>query len=365
MANRNLYKEAIAEAKTIKEMAIAQAKAALEESFTPHLQSMLSKKLEEMEEEDMLDEEETIEEINSVDEAEDMDEELSLEELLEELESETELNESEEESEDEESDDEESEEEFDLENMTEDELIKFIESVIEEMLQAGEIESEEENEETEVEDEEIDLEIEDDEEDLSENNKLDELFGFGRKKSKSQPSQTQKDEDECPSGQMKWRDGRCYPTTYDDHGSTKSIPRLENGYIVLANPYWSMEESYKAELEEAQQTIETLRNSLQETKLLNSKLLYVNKIFKSNELNEAKKLKIVESFDKAQTVREAKLMFESINESLKETQPVRNKKRAIRENKSIASSIISNNTKKSIIDVDPQVARWQKLAGIK
>lgn len=345
MANRNLYKEAIAEAKTIKEMAIAQAKAALEESFTPHLQSMLSKKLEEMEEEDMLDEEETIEETNSVDETEDMDEELSLEELLEELESETELNESEEEESEEESEEEESEEEFDLENMTEDELIKFIESVIEDMLQAGEIESEEGDEEIEVEDEEIDLEIEDDEEEITESyiNVASDMTAVIAMVAPVIATVT----------------GLAINQVKEKLKGAKSQKELEQKAKELAST------TNESELEEAQQTIETLRNSLQETKLLNSKLLYVNKIFKSNELNEAKKLKIVESFDKAQTVREAKLMFESINESLKETQPVRNNKRAIRENKSIASSIISNNPRKAIIDVDPQVARWQKLAGIK
>ena len=55
-------------------------------------------------------------------------------------------------------------------------------------------------------------------------------------------------------------------------------------------------------------------------------------------------------------------MFESINDSLKETSTSR--KQAIRENKSIASSI-TNSPRKQIIDVNPQVARWQKLAGIK
>ena len=47
--NRDLLKEAIADAKAVKEMAIANAKAALEESFTPQLKSMLSAKLNEME----------------------------------------------------------------------------------------------------------------------------------------------------------------------------------------------------------------------------------------------------------------------------------------------------------------------------
>ena len=52
MAKRDILKEAIADAKTVKETAIANAKAALEEAFTPQLKSMLAAKLEEMEKED-------------------------------------------------------------------------------------------------------------------------------------------------------------------------------------------------------------------------------------------------------------------------------------------------------------------------
>ena len=52
MANQDLLKEAIADAKAVKEVAIANAKLALEEAFTPHLKSMLSAKLEEMDKDD-------------------------------------------------------------------------------------------------------------------------------------------------------------------------------------------------------------------------------------------------------------------------------------------------------------------------
>ena len=61
MANRDLLKEAIADAKALKETAIANAKAALEEAFEPRLKSMLSAKLEEMEKEDELEEANTTE----------------------------------------------------------------------------------------------------------------------------------------------------------------------------------------------------------------------------------------------------------------------------------------------------------------
>jgi TATA-binding protein-associated factor Taf7 len=53
MANRDLLKEAIADAKSVKEAAIANAKAALEEAFTPYLKEKFTAKLAEMEKEDM------------------------------------------------------------------------------------------------------------------------------------------------------------------------------------------------------------------------------------------------------------------------------------------------------------------------
>ena len=66
MANRDLLKEAIAEAKSVKETAIANAKLALEEAFTPHLKSMLSAKLEEMDiDEDVNEETEPVEEMDA------------------------------------------------------------------------------------------------------------------------------------------------------------------------------------------------------------------------------------------------------------------------------------------------------------
>ena len=54
--NKDLLKQAIAEAKTIREAAIANAKEALEESLTPHLKEMLAQKLQEMEDDEVTEE---------------------------------------------------------------------------------------------------------------------------------------------------------------------------------------------------------------------------------------------------------------------------------------------------------------------
>ena len=66
MTNKDLLKEAIADAKAVKETAIANAKLALEEAFTPHLKSMLSAKLQEMDKEEEVKEEEELDEMDAV-----------------------------------------------------------------------------------------------------------------------------------------------------------------------------------------------------------------------------------------------------------------------------------------------------------
>jgi hypothetical protein len=50
MTNQELFKQAIADAKSVRDAAVANAKAALEETFTPKIMSMLSAKLNELEE---------------------------------------------------------------------------------------------------------------------------------------------------------------------------------------------------------------------------------------------------------------------------------------------------------------------------
>ena len=62
MANKDLFKQAIAEAKSVREAAIANAKEALEESLTPHLKDMLAAKLQEMD--DSSADEEVVKEID-------------------------------------------------------------------------------------------------------------------------------------------------------------------------------------------------------------------------------------------------------------------------------------------------------------
>ena len=112
-------------------------------------------------------------------------------------------------------------------------------------------------------------------------------------------------------------------------------------------------ESLKTELSEAVKTTNA-------TNLLNAKLLYTNKIFKSKNLNESQKVKVLSSFDKANTVKESKLIYETLNEGLKV------KKSNIKENLGRASKATTvPTTKKPIVESNDVFARMQKLAGIK
>lgn len=298
--NNKFLKDAIADAKTLKESAIANAKAVLEESIQPDLKEIFSKKIHEMSEE------EDVNENTEINELELDEEEINLSEIENEN--------SEEESidevalEDVDSDDEESEDtenEIDMDNMTDEDLVNYIEGVVADMVEAGEIEAGEgaeiEDSEDGEEDEELELDIEDDEEELSE---------------------------------------------------VKSEDETEEKVTEL-----------KAELFEAYNTVKRLKESLNDINLLNAKLLYTNKIFKTNNLNEGTKKKVLKSFDKAETISEAKLVFETLVENLNNSKL---NKKAIRSKGSASKpNVIKENQNTPIIEVDSQVDRWQKLAGIK
>jgi hypothetical protein len=114
------------------------------------------------------------------------------------------------------------------------------------------------------------------------------------------------------------------------------------------------------ELDEAMSTIATLRSELNEVNLLNAKLLYVNKLFKAKNLNEAQKVKVINAFDRAETVREAKNVFDTLNESLNTEKA----KSQIKESLSFASKASGVSDRQPIMEGNDFVARMQKLAGI-
>jgi len=388
MVNRDLLKEAIADAKAVKETAIVNAKAALEEAFTPYLKEKLAAKLAEM---DDMDEGKEMDEMKEKDmketydmeeakhmnkkemdememdemkmgKAKEMDEmdldELLRDELLRELDAMDEedssmeegkaayeyekgkkagekeaMNEEEDllnnpqgptahgnvaEVEEEEVED----EEIDIENMDESDLKSFIESVIADMVAAGELEGgegmegEEEGEEEESEESEEEVEINE------------------RKK---------------------------YGGNKGDVPAKKRGDKKDTAEEEGVEDYKKKLKEMKEELDEAYNALSTIKSELQEVNLFNAKLLYTNKIFKAKNLTESQKVKVLAAFDKAASVKEAKLVFETLSEGMKETKKTVNES-MLRGSASKPTGIAE---KKPILEVNDQFSRWQTLAGIK
>jgi multidrug efflux pump subunit AcrA (membrane-fusion protein) len=120
-----------------------------------------------------------------------------------------------------------------------------------------------------------------------------------------------------------------------------------------------MEEA-KKDLEEAISTIKTLQAELNEVNLLNAKLLYTNKIFKAKSLSEAQKVKVLQSIDKAANVKEAKNIYETLNEALNS----KTVKSSIKESVGFASKAVGVAPSQPIVESDAAIRRMQQLAGI-
>jgi len=115
------------------------------------------------------------------------------------------------------------------------------------------------------------------------------------------------------------------------------------------------------ELEEAKKAIATMREELQEVNLLNAKLLYVNKLLKAKPLTESQKIKVLNAFDRATTVKETENIYKTLNESLATSKT----KNSLKESVGFASKPIGSAPVKPIVEMDSMVARWQQIAGIK
>lgn len=359
--NSKLLKEAIADAKAVRETALANAKIALEEAFTPKLQSMLSRKLqEELEGEEEKEDEVELTQENDVssaigagtggttsgqtgkepagdafDSAAKSDElgAADVDTISAEVGSEDEnaekvagITEGEEEeditgatpdsamNEEEETD----EDELDIE-----EIIKELEAEADE---DDQVVAEEEAEEAPAATEEPAAEeapVEEEEE-----IDLDEILremGYGDEAEEEAPV-TEEEEGEGHSAELAAKD---------------------------------------AELEEAYKVIGSLKKTINEVNLLNAKLLYVNKLFRGYNLTNEQKTKVVETLDRTKNVREVKLVYTTIAESFK-IGSTATKKTATKLTESYASKPAQSTAPaKQIIAEDNSAAdRFKKLAGI-
>ena len=316
MARKDLLSEAIADAKAVKETAMANAKLALEEAFTPKLQSMISAKLaEEADEEEEMEEELDSSDVGTGDNAEssaDDSSEIENDDDLTEEEDEEEYEEGYHEGEDE-GEDEDMEEPYEGEDMDDEEDDLDLESVIAEL--EAEMDDEEDEESFEEEDMEDEMEVEEDEDE--EEIDLDEVI-----KTLKEMSEEEEDEEEVNEEE---------------------------------------DEDLSGELEEAYKTIESLKSTINEVNLMNAKLLYVNKLFRTFDLNEGQKVKVLENFDRTSSVREVKLVFSTLAENLN----VAKKKKSVVKEGYASKATKSSAPKKIISEGNEMAARWKKLAGLK
>ena len=378
MANKDLFKQAIAEAKSVREAAIANAKEALEETLTPHLKDMLAAKLQEME--DKSTDEEVVNEVDEdevgeakghddkdVDEAMKDDKDEAVEEDFTGIgEAEDEAEEDEVEDDSEESDD---EAEADIEDaegsegaegddeigdLTVDQFKDLIRDVIATEMGAGaddELPADDmDGGDIEGMGDEAELEVPVDEPADEEEIDLDELLRELESVSEAD------DPDDVDEAHKDEKD-----ESIEEDTSVQVPADAESKEDKHKNVNRTVKEENTKELEQALETIEQLKVDLHETNLLNSKLLYVNKIFKANNLNESQKVNVIAAFDKAETVKEVKLVFETVSENM-----VTKKETTIKEHKGMASKATGTTARKPevISEVSDAVRRMQKLAGI-
>jgi hypothetical protein len=363
--NREMLKECIADAKTIKETAIASAKVALEEAFTPTLMASFAEQLNEFELEEAENEKELEENYS---EEPELEETFNLEELLAELEEGDDLSMEEEGMYEEQLD-----EELMLEEMSDEEIEELIAQVIDDMIASGKLMSGE-GEDMEDMDDMGDMEDMDDMEDMESEEEIDIDEILAEMEDKETINENPVADLMTALGSGDWTSdyipvGAALKAILGVLGSVGVLAGLEAGKAKLAAQKIKSELEKKAKdtpeagSKEMEETIYELRNELNEVNLLNAKLLYTNKIFKAKNLTESEKIKVLNTFDKAESVKEVKLVFETLTESLKATTA---KKNPIKESLGSASKTISTATpKQPIIEVNGAFARMQQLAGLK
>ena len=126
-------------------------------------------------------------------------------------------------------------------------------------------------------------------------------------------------------------------------------------------------EEKEEELKEAYSTIKSLQKTINEVNLLNAKLLFANKLFRAHNMTNEQKVKVIETLDRTNSVREVKLVYSTLAENFKYTTSS-NKiaKKSIQEG--IASKVTKSTkpaqAKQVIAENTDFSDRFKKLAGI-
>jgi hypothetical protein len=368
MASSKLLKEAIADAKAVRETAIANAKIALEEAFTPRLQSILSKKLQaemegDEEEADINEDNDTSSEIGSgADNKMPTDKVNSAQTDLSGIAKQSGEPGSEVEDYDKVKDLTESEDEFSAEDDAED------------AAEYGDEAPAMEGEEMAADEDELDLEsiIRELEAQIAGEEGEEEVPAEapameGEDMPVEEPVAAEPTEAPAVEGED--------PAMADDEIDLDEILR-EMGYgedeesaedkAEDAAEMKSEVARLESELKEAMDAIKSLRGTINEVNLLNAKLLYANKLFRGYNLTNEQKVKVVENLDRTSSVREVKLVYATLSESMKFTGTERkvNAKKTMTEGFA-SKQQASTAPKKEIIAESNELAnRFKQLAGI-
>ena len=412
MANSKLLKEAIADAKAVKETALANAKLALEEAFTPRLQSILSQKLRAEAEAEEKDAEKVDEELDSTGIGSStsnpkLDAHTEFEggstktasgepgAQMADYKKVADINE------------EDGMEMGDDEKAKQDEIAQLKARLAELEMGADDEEQEEmysmdsddENQKDEMDmgsemgdDEEYDVtgdEEEDTEDDMDLEAIIRELEAqLGDDDSEKEEGMYEAEEDEEDAKNENLADGSEAGTdkgedpkvvvTNEAEEEDKKDDEEKNEVIDLEEILREMEadmkgddeekkdEAIKAELNEAYKTIKSLQKTINEVNLLNAKLLFANKLFRAHNMTNEQKVKVIETLDRTKSVREVKLVYSTLAENFKYTTSNKSTKKSISEG--IASKAVKSTkpaaAKQVIAESADFADRFRKLAGI-
>ncbi len=129
----------------------------------------------------------------------------------------------------------------------------------------------------------------------------------------------------------------------------------------------SKEDEKDAELKEAYATIKSLQTTINEVNLLNAKLLFANKLFRAHNMTNEQKVKVIETLDRTKSVREVKLVYSTLAENFKYTSITKTAKKSITEgiaSKAVKSTAPKAEVKQVIAESTDFSDRFKKLAGI-
>ena len=363
MASSKLLKEAIADAKAVRETAIANAKIALEEAFTPRLQSILSRKLQaemegDEEEADMNEDNDTSTGIGTGDNKQPADAANTAQTDLSGIANQSASA----------GDELEGHEEVDDLMEGEDEEAPAMEGEEEAEYAAEGEEMAPEADEDELDLESIIRELED-ELGMEESDEL----GY---EDPTGVENAYEGEEEAPAAEAPAEDEMEAPAMEGEEEETIDLDEIlrEMGYgddeeVSEEEEAGNEEEvaAMQSELKEAYSTIQSLRKTINEVNLLNAKLLYTNKLFRNYNLTNEQKVKVVENLDRTSNVREVKLVYATLSESMKFT----GTERKVAAKKSITEGLASKPTastapaKQIISENTNELAnRFKQLAGI-